>query len=71
MKKIALLSICAILASCNYGAEHDKKVWGGYSQDYNRKAETKLIRSKEIDSGSDCIGQNLDGICHGTVVPNE
>ena len=76
MQRIVLIALCGTLAACNQGVDNTKRVWGGqlaatYEQDYNRKAETELIRSKEIESGSECIGQNFDGICHGTVIPNE
>jgi hypothetical protein len=76
MKKAALFSVCILLASCGQGVDHESRVWGGsvvppYEQDYSRKADSQLIRSKEINSGSDCIGHNIDGICHGTVISNE
>ena len=76
MKKAPLIFVCVLLASCSQGVDNDRRVWGSgvvapYDQDYSRKADSELIRSKEIKSGSECIGHNLDGICHGTVISNE
>jgi hypothetical protein len=77
MKRAAFLIACVLLASCGSAeAERTARVWGerinaANDQDYNRKADSALIRSKEIRSGSECVGYNLDGICHGTVIRNE
>lgn len=71
------LVFALLLGACGTsGAERTTRAWGqkinaANDQDYNRKAEARLIRSKEIRSGSECVGYNLDGICHGTVIRNE
>ena len=77
MKRAGFLIACVMLASCgSYEAERTARVWGerintANDQDYSRKADSALIRSKEIRSGSECVGYNLGGICHGTVLRNE
>lgn len=77
MKRAALLLICVLLPACGSSeAERTARAWGdkintANDQDYNRKADSALIRSKQIRSGSECIGYDLGGICHGTVISNE
>jgi hypothetical protein len=77
MKRAAFLMAFVVLASCSSSeAERTARVWGerinsANEQDYSRKADSALIRSKEIRSGSECVGYDLGGICHGTVIRNE
>ena len=77
MKRAAFFIACILLASCgSFEAERTARVWGerinaANDQDYSRKADSALIHSKEIRSGSECIGYDLGGICHGTVIRNE